>query len=114
MRERGLIDIGLVRLEPGADAERVREALAAEFPKRRAGAHQGRVHRSASSTTGRAATPIGFVFTFGVVMGLVVGAIIVYQILFADVSDHLAEYATLKAMGYPNALPLLASCCRRR
>ena len=35
-------------------------------------------------------------------MGLVVGAIIVYQILFADVSDHLAEYATLKAMGYPN------------
>ena len=33
-------------------------------------------------------------------------AIIVYQILFADVSDHLAEYATLKAMGYSNALPL--------
>jgi putative ABC transport system permease protein len=35
-------------------------------------------------------------------MGFVVGAIIVYQILFADVSDHLAEYATLKAMGYSN------------
>ena len=30
------------------------------------------------------------------------GAIIVYQILFADVSDHLAEYATLKAMGHSN------------
>jgi putative ABC transport system permease protein len=26
--------------------------------------------------------------------------VIVYQILYADVSDHLAEYATLKAMGY--------------
>ena len=37
---------------------------------------------------------------FGVLIGLVVGAIIVYQILFADVSDHLQEYATLKAMGY--------------
>ena len=48
-------------------------------------------------------TPIGYVFTFGVIMGFVVGAIIVYQILFADVSDHLAEYATLKAMGYPNS-----------
>jgi putative ABC transport system permease protein len=36
-------------------------------------------------------------------MGFVVGAIIVYQILFADVTDHLAEYATLKAMGYPNS-----------
>ena len=47
--------------------------------------------------------PIGYVFRFGVIMGLVVGAIIVYQILFADVSDHLAEYATLKAMGYPTS-----------
>jgi putative ABC transport system permease protein len=35
-------------------------------------------------------------------MGFVVGAIIVYQILFADVSEHLAEYATLRAMGYSN------------
>jgi putative ABC transport system permease protein len=33
-------------------------------------------------------------------MGLVVGAIIVYQILFADVSEHLREYATLRAIGY--------------
>ena len=33
-------------------------------------------------------------------MGLIVGLIIVYQILFADVQDHLKEYATLKAMGY--------------
>jgi putative ABC transport system permease protein len=49
------------------------------------------------------ATPIGFVFAFGVVIGCVVGGIIVYQILFADVSDHLAEYATLKAMGYSNS-----------
>ena len=35
-------------------------------------------------------------------MGLVVGAIIVYQILFADVSEHLREYATLRAIGYRN------------
>jgi putative ABC transport system permease protein len=47
-------------------------------------------------------TPIGFVFTFGVIMGLVVGMIIVYQILFAEIADHLKEYATLKAMGYGN------------
>ena len=48
------------------------------------------------------ATPIGYVFGFGVIVGLVVGGIIVYQILFADVNDHLPEYATLKAMGYSN------------
>jgi putative ABC transport system permease protein len=45
-------------------------------------------------------TPIGFVFAFGSVIGLIVGLIIVYQILFADVQDHLKEYATLGAMGY--------------
>ena len=45
-------------------------------------------------------TSIGFVFTLGTIMGFIVGTVIVYQILYTDVSDHLAEYATLKAMGY--------------
>ena len=36
----------------------------------------------------------------GVLIGLLVGCIIVYQILYTDVTDHLGEYATLKAMGY--------------
>jgi putative ABC transport system permease protein len=47
-------------------------------------------------------TSIGFIFTLGVGMGFIVGTVIVYQILYTDVSDHLAEYATLKAMGYKN------------
>jgi putative ABC transport system permease protein len=46
------------------------------------------------------ATPIGFIFAFGSAMGLVVGMVIVYQILFSDIASHLKEYATLKAMGY--------------
>lgn len=45
-------------------------------------------------------TAIGFIFTLGTAIGLVVGIVIVYQILYTDVSDHLPEYATLKAMGY--------------
>lgn len=45
-------------------------------------------------------TTIGFIFTLGTLMGFIVGMVIVYQILYTDVSDHLAEYATLKAMGY--------------
>ncbi len=47
-------------------------------------------------------TAIGFIFSLGTVMGFIVGIVIVYQILYTDVSDHLAEYATLKAMGYSN------------
>ena len=45
-------------------------------------------------------TSFGVIFGLGVLVGLVVGGIIVYQILYSDVSDHLGEYATLKAMGY--------------
>lgn len=48
-------------------------------------------------------TPIGVVFSFGVVIGLLVGFAIVYQILSADVHDHLGEYATFRAMGYTQA-----------
>ena len=46
-------------------------------------------------------TPIGFIFALGVFLGLVVGIIIVYQILYTDVLDHLPQFATLKARGGP-------------
>ncbi|MBS2037086.1 FtsX-like permease family protein [bacterium] len=48
----------------------------------------------------RTSTSIGFIFGLGVVIGFIVGVVIVYQVLSSDVNDHLAEYATLKAMGY--------------
>lgn len=47
-----------------------------------------------------AGTGIGFIFGLGTGVGFIVGIVIVYQILYSDVSDHLPEYATLKAMGY--------------
>lgn len=45
-------------------------------------------------------TPVGFVFTLGVLISLVVGGAIFYMVLSTDVSNRLAEFATLKAMGY--------------
>ncbi|MEX0369455.1 MAG: ABC transporter permease DevC [Tateyamaria sp.] len=44
--------------------------------------------------------PTGVIFGFGVLIGVLVGLVIVYQILSTDVADHLKEYATFKAMGY--------------
>jgi len=44
--------------------------------------------------------PTGIIFGFGVLMGILVGLVIVYQVLSTDVADHLREYATFKAMGY--------------
>ncbi len=44
--------------------------------------------------------PTGIIFGFGVLIGVLVGIVVVYQILSTDVADHLKEYATFKAMGY--------------
>lgn len=44
--------------------------------------------------------PTGVIFGFGVLIGVLVGIVIVFQVLSADVADHLREYATFKAMGY--------------
>jgi putative ABC transport system permease protein len=100
-RPRDEIQLGLVRLEPGADPVAVRDDLRAALPK------DVEILTKADfiareRTYWNGATPIGFVFAFGAIMGLVVGMIIVYQILFADVSEHLNEYATLRAIGYRN------------
>jgi putative ABC transport system permease protein len=46
--------------------------------------------------------PVGVIFGLGVFIGILVGVVIVYQVLATDVADHLREYATFKAMGYPH------------
>jgi putative ABC transport system permease protein len=100
-RTRGLINVGLITLQPGQDRERARTEIAALLPPDvRVLTHEEFVDLERRYWTTN--TPIGFVFQLGVLMGLFVGCIIVYQILYSDVTDHLPEYATLKAMGYPD------------
>lgn len=98
-RTPGLIDIGLIRTQPGVEAEVVIRRLQAALPDdvvvlSKAG------FIDFEQDYWRNATAIGFIFTLGTMMGFIVGIVIVYQILYTDVSDHLPEYATLKAMGY--------------
>jgi len=100
-RPRDQIALGLLSLAPGADPVRVRAELEAYLPDDVLVMTRAEfVAREKAYWNG--ATPIGYIFAFGAIMGFVVGAIIVYQILFADVTEHLAEYATLRAIGYPN------------
>jgi len=95
------IELGLIRLRPGADLLATRDHLRDYLPKDVL--VMTRADFIARETAyWNSATPIGYIFAFGVVMGFVVGGIIVYQILFADVSEHLNEYATLRAIGYRN------------
>jgi putative ABC transport system permease protein len=100
-RPRNEIQLGLIKLREGADAGRIRNEMAEYLPDDvLVMTRQQFVQREKDYWNG--ATPIGYIFAFGAIMGFVVGAIIVYQILFADVSEHLNEYATLRAMGYKN------------
>lgn len=120
-RQKGLIDIGIVQLKPGTSVDQVLERIKQTFPgdvqtdpkKTAQEAKQDFVvgdvrvlSRQAfidlEKNYWRDSTAIGFIFTLGTALGFIVGIVIVYQILYTDVSDHLAEYATLKAMGYKN------------
>ncbi len=44
--------------------------------------------------------PIGIMFRSGVIIGFLVGAVTLYQILATQVASHIRELATMKAMGY--------------
>jgi putative ABC transport system permease protein len=100
-RDPGMVDIGIIKLAPGASIADVQTRLEAALPDDVMVLTKDQ-YMTREIDYWATVTPIGFVFTFGAIMGFVVGTVIVYQILFADVSDHLPEYATLKAMGYTN------------
>jgi len=100
-RPRNQIQLGLIELADGMYPDVVRDRLADYLPDDVLVLTKAQfIQREKEYWNG--ATPIGYIFAFGAIMGFVVGAIIVYQILFADVSEHLNEYATLRAMGYKN------------
>jgi putative ABC transport system permease protein len=95
----GSIELGLIRLAPGSDLQAASSRLKALLPDDvKILTKQG--FEEFEKNYWRSSTAIGFIFTLGSAMGFVVGCVIVYQILYSDVSDHLPEYATLMAMGY--------------
>jgi putative ABC transport system permease protein len=98
---RNNIQLGLLQVKEGEDPDVVADRLRDYLPKDVLVMTKPQFVERETNYWNRA-TPIGYVFAFGAIMGLVVGAIIVYQILFADVTEHLSEYATLRAIGYKN------------
>ncbi len=98
-RDPSNVTVGLVHLEQDAGAKETRSAIEAALPGDIVVMTPGQF-QAMEVAYWNFNTPIGYVFNFGVIMGFFVGAIIVYQILFSDVQDHLKEYATLKAIGY--------------
>ncbi len=93
------VDLGVIQLVDPAQAQAVKDRLAAVLPEdTRVLTKQEFIDREIRFW--QASTPIGYVFFVGLMMGWIVGFVICYQIISRDISDHIGEYATLKAMGY--------------
>jgi putative ABC transport system permease protein len=93
------VNLGLIRLKPGADPNRVAAALRKIMPE------DTRVFTRAELAKHEVAywlirTSTGTVFGFGGLVAVIVGLVILYQTLSTQVARQLPQYATLKAMGY--------------
>lgn len=95
------IDLGLIQLKPGADPDQVAQQLREIMPTDVAVFSKAEMI-ARDRQYWLETTAVGFIFSLGVGVALIVGAAIVYQILYADITKNFREYATLKAMGFRN------------
>jgi putative ABC transport system permease protein len=98
---------GVLKLEPDANLETVIKDLEQALPTEIKPLSQADF--VALERNYWAKEPAGIIFDFGTHYGLWVwvGVVIVYQVLYSDVNDHLSEYATLKAIGYSDGQLLM-------
>lgn len=87
----------LIRAKPGQDLQALKQKLDATIPGTRA--YTLTEMRQKTQTYWQERTGIGYLLGLGATVGIIVGVIIVGQILYSSVSDHIREFGTLKAMG---------------
>ncbi len=95
------VGLGLVKLAPGVSPAKT----AAEMRRILAPAATAATRAELSAAEQRfwlKVKPIGIMFTTGVLIAFIAGAVILYQVLASEVQNRLREYATLKALGYDN------------
>ena len=100
-REPSEIDVGVVKLRPGLTPAAVQTSFQ-ELLGKEVKVLTKEQFAEVEQLYWRTATPIGIVFTSGTVVGFFIGFIVVYQILYTEVTNHLPNYATMKAMGFSN------------
>jgi len=95
------IDVGSITLKPGVDPQKVLVNLKANlYNDVQVFTQDGFIDFEKKYWAER--TPIGFTLNLMLTMGSVIGVVIVYQILYTNISNHIVAYATLKAMGHTN------------
>lgn len=90
----------LVRLNKGADREKVLQAVRAQVGS--AEVVTSDQFRSRSRSFWLFGTGAGAALFGGALLGVIVGTVIVAQTLYSSTKDHLNEFATLRAMGSSN------------
>ncbi len=96
------IDIGLINVKPGTDIKQVQQDLQENYFKQTQDVRVLTLDEfvAMEKSYWDLRTPAGFAFKVMVTMGFVIGTGIVYQILYTNISTHLVEFATLKAIGH--------------
>ncbi|HEY9645856.1 MAG TPA: FtsX-like permease family protein [Chroococcidiopsis sp.] len=87
----------LVQAQPGQNLTALKQRLTDALPGTAAYTKSEMANRTRDYWQRR--TGVGFILGLGAVVGAIVGMVIVGQILYSSVSDHLREFGTLKAMG---------------
>ncbi len=97
LTDRDRITYVLIRAKPGEDIEQLKQRLEADVPDVRALTQDELT--TLTQDYWRKSTGVGFILGLGAAVGVVVGIVVVGQILYSSVTDHLREFGTLKAMG---------------
>ena len=93
------IQLGLIRVKPGVDAGATAAALERELPDDvRVVTHATLSAQEASYFT--QVKPLGIIMRIGIVIGLVVGAVALLQVMSAQMEARMHDFAVLRAMGF--------------
>ncbi|MCM1984477.1 FtsX-like permease family protein [Lyngbya confervoides] len=87
----------LVQAKPGENLQLIKQRLNSALPDTQAYTRRELMQKIQSYWVQR--TSIVFILGLGAAVGIIVGVVIVSQILYASVKDHLREFGTLKAIG---------------
>jgi len=101
----GEVSLGLVKVNSTSNIAAIQKHLQQQFGNELQVLNKQQLMMRESNYWNNS-TSLGIIFGFGTFMGFLVGGVVVYQVLYTDVSDHLKEYATLKAMGLSNTFIL--------
>lgn len=91
--------MGVIRVARNANVDNVRTEILSNLPEDITVLTPDEARKRENSAT-LGSTPIGLLFAVGMIAGIVIGTINCYQVLYTEVSDHLQQFATLKAIGF--------------